>query len=119
MLQNKFVQFVKLAAVAATMLLILASVAWGDDGYRDEAGEHGFRNGYQDGIRAGHYDRERGYRFHVKNDQWEDAPGFERWMGSHGQYKHAYRDGYEHGYRRAYDHDYRDYDRDDYRSRPR
>ena len=99
--------------------LAFGSLAWGydDDDYhgRDEAREHGYQNGYRDGARAGHYDRERGHRFNFKNDQWEDAHGYEHWMGDHGHYKRAYRDGYADGYRRGFDSgDHRDWDHDDH-----
>ena len=97
---------IRIAALAAAVSLAFGSVAWGydrDDYYRhDEARDHGFRNGYQDGQRAGQYDADRGRRFNFKNDDWEDSRRFERWMGSKGDYKHAYRDGYEQGYRRGY-----------------
>jgi hypothetical protein len=60
-----------------------------------------------------------GYRYNCKSDQWEDADGgYQRWMGSRGHYKNAYRDGYVNGYRLGYGmYGYRrggDGDRDDY-----
>ena len=103
MVRLRMLQGVKLAALAAALCFAMGSLAWGDDDYRHhEAREQGYRNGYQDGARAGQYDRERGYRFRFKNDQWEDAPGYEHRMGSPGQYKSAYRHGYEDGYRRSF-----------------
>ena len=122
MMRSMIWRWLKIAALATSMAITLGSVAWGydnDDYYRhDEAREHGYQNGYQDGLRAGQYDRERGSRFRFKNDQWEDAHGYEHWMGSHGHYKQAYREGYEQGYRRAYgDRWDRDRDRDRYRWR--
>lgn len=123
MMRFRILQCMRLAAVAAALSLALGSLAWGDDYRNHEAREQGYRNGVQDGARAGQYDRERGYRFRFKNDQWEDAPGYEHWMGSHGQYKSAYRHGYEDGYRRSYasygyrrdrDHDDRWHDRNDW-----
>ena len=123
-----FKRSLRVVALAAVVAVAMGSIAWGyaDDDYnyrRDEASEHGFRNGFQDGQRAGQFDAERGRRFHYKNDDWEDSRGYEHWMGDHGRYKHAYRDGYERGYRRAYgDYDRRGYrddnryhDRDDWR----
>jgi hypothetical protein len=130
---NQLWRWVRTSLLAATVSLAFASVAWGqswqryddDDHYRhDEAREHGYNNGYRDGIRAGQNDSERGRHFKFKNDGWEDAHGYEHWMGDHGQYKRAYRDGYERGYRRGYgaygrDNRYRDdyhwRDRDDWR----
>ena len=118
-MRNKIWRWMRIAALAATASLVLGSVAWGDDGYyyrHDEAREHGYRNGYRDGLRTGQHDSERGRRLRFKNDQWEDAHGYEHWMGSHGRYKHFYREGYEEGYRRAYGYGYRrDWDRDGYR----
>lgn len=113
-------QCLRLTMLAAVFSLAMGSVAWGYDGddyYRhDEAREHGFQNGYRDGSRAGQNDVERGRRFKFKNDDWEDSRGYEHWMGNHGDYKRAYRDGYERGYRRAYGYEGGHYrDRDDYR----
>jgi hypothetical protein len=114
--------WMRMVALAAVVSLAFGSMAWGqydDDGcyYRhDEAREHGFKNGYRDGLRAGQYDSERGRHFKFKNDDWEDAHGYEHWMGNHGHCKQAYRVGYERGYRRAYGYDDSRYrDRDDYR----
>ncbi len=122
MMRSTVWRWMKIAALATALATALGSVAWGydDDDYysrHDEAREHGYQNGYQDGLRVGHYDRDRGSRFHFKNDQWEDAHGYEHWMGNHGHYKRAYREGYERGYRRAYGYygDRRDWGRDDYR----
>jgi len=117
-------RWLRMAALAATVSIGFASLAWGQDrddynnGYRDQASEQGYRRGYDDGSSKGQYDRERGRRFNFKNDDWEDSRGFEHWMGSKGHYKQAYREGYERGYRRAYGNDrYRD--RDDYRGHDR
>jgi len=123
-------RWIRTLTLAALGSLAFGSVAWGqawgryddDDSYyrHDEAREHGFQNGYRDGSRAGQYDSERGRRFKFKTDDWEDSRGYEHWMGNHGSYKHAYRDGYERGYRRAYGYDDGRYrDRDDYRWRDR
>jgi hypothetical protein len=120
MLRTKMLRTLRMAALAAAVSMVFASLAWGydDDDYHrpGEASAQGYRNGYHDGQRSGQYDYERGRRFNFKNDQWEDAHGYEHWMGSHGTYKHAYREGYEQGYRRAFG-DPRgwDRDRDDYR----
>ena len=115
-------KMLRVAVLAAGATVALGSLAWGQpagqyrdyDGYgrRDEAHEHGFKNGYQDGLRTGQYDAERGRRFKYKNDDWEDSLGYEHWMGNHGDYKHAYREGYERGYREAYSGSRRDWDRD-------
>ena len=123
----------RLAALAAVVTLAFGSLAWGhdrdDDDYRDDAARHyGYQNGYREGMRHGHYDREQGYRYNFKSDQWEDArDAYDRSMGSFGHYKKAFRDGYVNGYRqgfnsygdrRDWDHDradHRQYDRDDWR----
>jgi hypothetical protein len=124
MLRTKIWRYLRMAALAAAVSLALGSLAWGYDGddRQDEARQRGYQNGYHDGQRAGHYDRERGYRFHFKNDQWEDARGgYEPWMGSFGHYKKAYRSAYADGYRRTFnsygDRRDGDRDRDDYRRR--
>jgi hypothetical protein len=134
MLRRRMLSSIRMAALGAAVTLAFGSVAWGqawgryDNGdysnRHDEASEHGYKNGYRDGLRAGQSDSERGRRFKFKNDDWEDAHGYERWMGDHGQYKHAYREAYENGYRRGYGYyggryrdrdDYRWHDRDDWR----
>jgi hypothetical protein len=118
MVRSTMWKSMRVVALAAVVSLAFGSLARGydDDDYHrhDEASEHAYKNGYRDGARAGQYDNERGRRFNFKNDQWEDARGYQRWMGSHDQYKRAYRDGYEQGYRRAYGFygDRRDWDRD-------
>lgn len=115
MLRQGMLSWMRRAALAALVSVAFGSIAWGqawgqydDDDYyyrHDEAREHGYQKGYRDGSRAGQYDSERGRRFKFKNDDWEDAHGYERWMGDHGHYKQAYREGYERGYRRAYGYD--------------
>src|SRR4030088_181844 len=108
MFQRRMLQGFRLAALAAAVSLAFVSMAWAhdDDGdyYRhDEAREHGYQNGYRDGIDHGRSDRMQGYRYNYKSDQWEDADGgYQHWMGSRGRYKNAYRDGYVNGYRLGY-----------------
>ena len=119
-------RWLRVGLLAATVPLMFGSMSWAqysrydnDDYYnrRDEASEHGYRNGYRDGSQRGQYDADRGRRFKFKNDDWEDSRGYEHWMGDKGRYKHEYREGYERGYREAYNsYGYRrDRDRDDYR----
>ena len=131
MLRMKLLRGARLAALAAVISLTFGSLAWAhdnDDYYarHDEATEHGYQNGYRDGVEHGRYDQMRGYRYNFKSDQWEDADnGYEHWMGSRGRYKKAYREGYVSGYRQSfggygYRHDqdddrYRWHDRDDWR----
>ena len=120
MSHSKVWSWIRMAALAATIAIPLAGLSWSQDrddyynSYRDQASEQGYKRGYDDGVRKGQFDRERGRRFNFKNDDWEDSRGYEHWMGSKGHYKQAYRNGYEQGYRRAYDGDRRDRDR--YRS---
>lgn len=121
---------IRVAALAATASLAFGSLAWGqnwgrydNDGYNysyQDAREQGYRRGYDDGLRKGQSDADRGHRFKFKNDDWEDSRGFEHWMGDKRDYKRAYRDGYERGYRRGYGYNgyrdgYRWRDRDDWR----
>lgn len=130
MMRDGIWRWMRVSLLAAIISLAFSSVAWGqwygrydgDDYYyrHDEAREHGYKNGYRDGLRAGQYDADRGRRFKFKTDDWEDAHGFQRWMGDHGEYKRAYREGYENGYRRGYGYygdrdNYRWRDRDDWR----
>ena len=134
MFRTRMLHGFRLAALAAAVSLAFGSMAWArdDDDYyyrHDEAREHGYQNGYRDGIDHGRYDRMQGYRYNYKSDQWEDADGgYQHWMGSRGRYKNAYRDGYVNGYRLGYgmygsgrgwdgdrDDYYRRHDRDDWR----
>lgn len=131
-MRDRIWRWIRVAALAATASLAFGSLAWGqnwgrydDDGYYNsynDVREQGYRRGYDDGLRKGQYDADRGHRFKFKNDDWEDSRGFEHWMGNKGEYKRAYREGYERGYRRGYgsygyrDRDgYRWHDRDDWR----
>src|SRR5690242_12636514 len=62
MMRTMILRMVRLAALAAAVSLAFGTVAWAhdDDDYyyrHDEAREHGYRNGYQDGVRHGQYDR--------------------------------------------------------------
>ena len=125
-MRDRFRRWIRISLLAATASLMLGSMAWGqsygrydddDRSYRrDEASEHGYRNGYRDGLNRGQYDVERGRRFKFKNDDWEDSRGYQHWMGSKGRYKHEYREGYERGYRQAFNsYGYRRGDRDDHR----
>ena len=133
-MRDRFWRGMRISLLAATATLMLGSLAWGqygrydnDDRYyrRDEASEHGYRNGYRDGFNRGQYDADRGRRFKFKNDDWEDSRGYEHWMGSKDRYRHEYREGYERGYQQAYNSygyrrdrdDYRWHDRDDWRWR--
>ena len=127
-MRKQMQRWVVLVTLAAAVSVMFGSLAWSqdrrydDDDYyrRDDARGQGYRNGYRDGVRVGQSDAERGRRFKFKNDDWEDSRGYEHWMGNHGQYKQAYRDGYEHGYRKGYGYyGRRDGDRDDYRGRDR
>ncbi len=130
MLRTKLLQSLRLAALALAVSSMFGSLAWGhddDDAYyrHDEAREHGYQNGYRDGLSHGRYDRMQGYRYNIKSEQWEDADGgYQHWIGSRGHYKSAYREGYERGYSQGFnsyryrgerDNYRRGYDRDDWR----
>lgn len=87
MFRTRMLRGFRLAALAAVVSLALGSMAWAhdDDDYyyrHDEAREHGYQNGYRDGINHGRYDRMQGYRYNYKSDQWEDADGgYQHGMG--------------------------------------
>lgn len=124
-MRNTFLRCMRWAGLAAALSLPFGGLAWAQNYndynyHRADARGQGYHRGYDDGFRRGQNDLERGHRFKFKTDDWEDARGFERWMGDKRDYKYAYRDGYERGYREAfnnYGNRYRD--RDDYRSRDR
>ena len=82
---------------------------WGRDRNND-AREYGYHNGYRAGWSQGRSIRmNRGRYGSWGNGQWgnsngnqSDTNGYERWMGSRGQYKQGYREGYRSGYSDAY-----------------
>lgn len=119
MLRTKLLRAARLAALAAVATLTFGSLAWAhNDNYyrRDQARDRGYQYGYRDGVREGRYDRMQGYRYNYKSQQWDDGDGgYEHWMGSHGQYKKAYRSAYARGYREGYGGYRNRRDRDRYR----
>lgn len=67
------------------------------------AREYGFDNGYRDGFHHGREDRIRRIGYNYRHGEYKRGlRGYERWMGSQGQYKKGYRDGYKRGYDDAY-----------------
>ena len=71
--------------------------------YRYEAysGRVGYDNGYEDGLKRGRHDGDRGDRFDVSRDsKYRDGDhGYKRSYGPRSEYVRAYRQGYERGYR--------------------
>jgi len=71
--------------------------------YRYDAysGRIGYDNGYEDGLKRGRHDGDRGDRFDVTRDsKFRDGDhGYKRQYGPRSEYVRAYRAGYERGYR--------------------
>lgn len=64
----------------------------------------GYRQGFDDGIRSGQNDVQRGKRSDpTKSENYEDAPGYNSSYGDKGQWKQQYRQGFALGYQRAMD----------------
>ncbi len=102
-------RFAFLPALVATVFLSGASVpahaqgrgpGWGTYGVRSEAYNNGYRRGYQKGAedsrsrRPAEWQRERDYR----DADW----GYDKRLGSKGEYKRLFRDGFAEGYREGY-----------------
>jgi len=72
MLRQRMMSWVRMALLGTVVSLAFGAVAWGqswgrydDDDYynrHDEAREHGFKNGYRDGQRAGRHQRDRDHQ---------------------------------------------------------
>jgi hypothetical protein len=95
-------------ALTSVVSLAFGSLAWGygDDYGSDQVGDRAYHNGLRGGASHGRYDRSAGYRYDIHSQQYNDArDGYERWMGSFGRYKKAFREGYAEGYSRAFNRD--------------
>src|SRR5258706_100791 len=80
--------------------------ATGPNGYGQYGGgyaaDEGYRRGFDDGMRSGQADVQRGKRGDpTKSENYEDAPGYNSSYGDKGQWKQQYRQGYMAGYQRA------------------
>ena len=68
-----------------------------------DARELGREHGYRDGYHHGQEDRDRNLGFEYNgNDYKRGDVGYEKYMGSKGQYKKGYRDSYKQGYEDGY-----------------
>ena len=64
--------------------------------------DQGYRRGFDDGMRSGQTDVQRGKRGDpTKSENYEDAPGYDSSYGDKGHWKQQYRQGYTAGYQRA------------------
>jgi len=74
------------------------------DDYNHGGGDrYAYDNGYRDGLRHGHFDRNEHHRYNIHSQQYNDAnQGYDRSMGPFKYYKRAYRDGYSRGYSEGY-----------------
>ena len=72
----------------------------------------GFDRGYQDGVKHGRKDGDKGRSFYLARDSdYRDADnGYHREYGPRYEYSAGYRDGYQEGYRRGYGEYARGYD---------
>ncbi len=69
--------------------------------YEAYANRIGFDNGYEDGLRRGRHDGDRGDRFDLARDsRYRDGDhGYRRSYGPRSDYVRSYRSGYAQGYR--------------------
>ena len=97
-------------AVHLSVLLLVLSllaanipVAHAEDYYHGGADRLAYDNGYRDGLRHGHFDRNEHHHYNIHSQQYNDAnQGYDRSMGPFKYYKRAYRDGYTRGYSEGY-----------------
>ncbi|MGI8782368.1 MAG: hypothetical protein ACR2L2_01780 [Acidobacteriota bacterium] len=94
----------KRALVALALLLGVFSVsALAHDGDKGRASEYGREQGYEDGVRHGREDDQRGSGYDLKSDEYKKAErGYRKEYGSKGDYKKGYKQGYEQGYSEGY-----------------
>lgn len=68
-----------------------------------DARQNGYQRGYRDGYHHGQQDRARRASYDYRGSDWKDADrGYEKSMGSKGQFKQGYREGYQRGYSEGY-----------------
>lgn len=95
-----------LAITLALAGLALAHEGENDGRYRGgawDARQHGHQHGYRDGYQHGQEDRVRRVGYDYRSRDWKDADrGYEKYMGSKGQFKQGYREGYQRGYDEGY-----------------
>jgi hypothetical protein len=99
---------VSVCTFAVALLLSGAAFAQNDDHDRDRDhgrdnrngyGNYGAEQGYRDGIQHGRDDRSRRAGYNYKSGDYQRGErGYEKYMGSKGQYKQRYRDAYRQGY---------------------
>lgn len=118
-------------SLGLALVLSAPALAHDPDDYQGnsrDARQNGYQYGYRDGYQHGRVDRSRRESYDYRNDDYQRGDrGYDRSMGSRGQFKQGYRDGYKTGYddgyynRNArfggYGHDNRDRDGDHDRDR--
>lgn len=76
---------------------------YGRNGQYGNAGQYAYDNGYRDGLEHGRSDRASGRGYDYRDANWRRGDrGYDRRMGSQGQYKQVYRDAYQRGYEEGY-----------------
>jgi len=87
--------------MAVTLLAGVSARASHDSKY--QARQHGNEHGYRDGYQHGREDRERRVSFKFDTEDYRHADrGYDKYMGSHDEYKEGYRTGYQSGYTDAF-----------------
>ncbi|HUK86938.1 MAG TPA: hypothetical protein VLT85_04680 [Terriglobales bacterium] len=95
-----------LLSLGVALVLSAPALARDADDYHrgpQDARQSGYQQGYRDGYDHGRADRAHraGYNYH--NDDYQRGEnGYNRSMGSRGQFKQGYRDGYQAGYEDGY-----------------
>lgn len=99
-----------LSAGTIALSLLLTGVAYAkdrDDDHRRDAryqvGGYGAEYGYRDGFDQGRNDSGRNAGYNYKSREYQKGErGYQKYMGSKGQYKQRYRDAYREGYEDGY-----------------
>jgi hypothetical protein len=99
-----------ISACTLAMALVLTSAAYAHEDERNNrrdsrygVGDYGAEQGYRDGVDHGRSDRSRNTGYNYKSSDYQRGDrGYQKNMGSKGQYKQRYRDGYRQGYEDGY-----------------
>lgn len=87
----------------ALLFGMFSALALAHDGDKGRASEAGREQGYEDGLRHGREDDQRGVGYDLKSDDYKKAErGYRKEYGSKGDYKKGYKQGYEQGYSEGY-----------------
>jgi hypothetical protein len=108
-MRTRLLSALALAAGLAVATTAQAQPRWGGSAQPGYGGGYdvqqtAYENGYRDGLTVGQRDAQSGRRYSADdNGLYRDGErGYDRHLGSRGQYKQIYRRGFEQGYRESY-----------------